>query len=237
VNNYHLARKGPFFIAAWVHRATGIYLVFMLALLSLVQLEAPYHGSALDSILAWMASVPLIFHALNGARLMLYEFYGRRDDKEMLYWVGAVSCLYLLVLAILAVSSNQSVSPFFFWLAACSLALVAACAIRARLRGLGHSLLWVLQRVTAALLLVLAPSFAMYVHLRPIGPQTGFQVAFVRGVYLLLLGSALYHAGYGLWSISADYLGSKVLRVITGAAVTLAMLAVGSAGVKILLTG
>jgi len=236
--NKYFTKKGPFFLVACIHRATGIGLVFILALQFVVQFEAPYHGIAVVSFLAWMASIPLIFHALNGARLILYESYGRRDDEQMLIWVLALSCLYLLVLTIIALSRDQAVSPFFFWLTALSLSLIAACAIRVRLQGLGHSLPWVLQRVTAALLLVLAPSLTIYIHLHPLeGAQRGFQLAFLRGVHILLLLSTLYHAGYGLWSIAADYLGSGIWRAISALAVFLGMLALGSVGMRLILSG
>lgn len=112
---------------AWGHRLTGIILVsyacFHVYTLSL--LETPSHydtkmqifSSPLFVFFEWLLAVPVIFHALNGGRLILYESFGNREDNAVIKWLSSFSALYLLFLGILMIAGNQSVSALFFWFA------------------------------------------------------------------------------------------------------------------------
>lgn len=42
-------------------------------------------------LLEWLLAVPVIFHALNGGRLMLYEIFGNRKDALVLRWALGLS--------------------------------------------------------------------------------------------------------------------------------------------------
>ena len=214
--------RGTFFLVAWAHRVSGILLVVLVGALCVFDVPVPYKGSAALSIVALLLAIPLAFHAFNGVRLILYEAYGRRDDHNMLGWVIALTSLYVLLLTLLIASGEQGVAPFFFWAIATAGGVVAACALRIRLKGLRHSSLWALQRISGGLLLFLGLAMAIYIHLTPLPyPDSallgrGFQEGCVRGVYLLALISALGHGGYGIWAIIGDYVGSKRARVGSG---------------------
>jgi succinate dehydrogenase hydrophobic anchor subunit len=126
VSLYAKTRGWPY-IMAWGHPLTGIILVsyacFHVYTLSL--LETPSHydtkmqifSSPLFVFFEWLLAVPVIFHALNGGRLILYESFGNREDNAVIKWLSSFSALYLLFLGILMIAGNQSVSALFFWFA------------------------------------------------------------------------------------------------------------------------
>ena len=66
----------------------------------------------------WALAVPVIFHALNGTRLILYEAFRIRKDAIMIRWVFVLSTVYVLTLAVFMLMGNQEVSPGFFWFSA-----------------------------------------------------------------------------------------------------------------------
>ncbi len=88
-------------------------------------LETPSHydtkmqifSSPLFGFFEWLLAVPVIFHALNGGRLILYESFGNREDNAVIKWLSSFSALYLLFLGILMIAGNQSVSalPRSLW--------------------------------------------------------------------------------------------------------------------------
>jgi succinate dehydrogenase hydrophobic anchor subunit len=65
---------------------------------------------------------------------------------------------------------------------------------------------------------------------------TGMQRHFTQVVYLGILVGALYHGGYGIWSLAIDYLSSRGLRISLGFLVTLVMIVFAWVGVRMILT-
>ena len=77
---------------------------------------------------------------------------------------------------------------------------------------------WKLQRISGAFLFITVPAYLLFSYLNP-GVADGARTAiarvqnvFIRVVTLTLADSALYHAGYGLFSIAADYASSRTVR-------------------------
>ena len=94
----------------------------------------------------------------------------------------------------------------------------AAYVVASRIWKKRHSVLWKFQRISGALLFITVPAYLLFSYLNPViadGARTGIvrlQNVFIRVVTLTLATGALYHAGYGLFSIAADYTSSGITR-------------------------
>ncbi len=224
---YAKTRGWPYIIA-WLHRLTGIGLTLILTIhiytLSSLQTPDVYNiktkivVSPICLFIAWFASLVVGFHALNGGRLILYEIFGRRGDEGMIRWVFGLSAAYAAMVGLMMIVKNQHVSAFFFWLVAFFFGVVAAYVVASRIWKKRHSLLWKLQRISGAFLFITVPAYLLFSYLNP-GEAAGsrgaiaqMQDIFTRLVALTLAAGALYHAGYGLFSITADYAPSPTVR-------------------------
>ena len=221
--------RGWHYVISWLHRFTGIGLVIILMvhMVTLSSLQTPnvYHAkmkvvvSPIFLFLIWASSLVVSFHALNGGRLILYELFGRRNDADMIRWIFGLSAAYAVMVGLLMIMNNQRVSAFFFWLMAFFAGTVAAYVVASRMWKKRHSVLWKLQRISGAFLFITVPAYLLFLCLNP-GEAYGAQEAiarmqnvFTRLVTLTLATGALYHAGYGLFSIAADYVSSPTVRV------------------------
>jgi succinate dehydrogenase hydrophobic anchor subunit len=181
------------------------------------------------AFLAWASSLVVSFHALNGGRLILYELFGRRNDAGMVRWIFSLSAAYAAMVGLMMVMKNQHVSPFFFWLMAFFSGAIAAYVVASRLWEKRHSVLWKLQRISGAFLFIAVPAYLLFSYLNPAqadgvqGAIVRTQNIFTRLVFLTLATLGLYHAGYGLFSIVADYTSSGITRAGITALIVLAM--------------
>jgi succinate dehydrogenase hydrophobic anchor subunit len=220
--------RGWHYVIIWLHRFTGIGLVICLMVsiyrLSLLQTPDVYNAEMkilawpILVFLAWTLSLVVSFHALNGGRLILYELFGKRNDAAMIRWTFGLSVSYAAILGLLMIMNSQSASAVFFWLLAFFAGVVTAYAVASRLWKSRHSVLWKLQRISGAFLFIPIPAYLLYLSLNPgVADEAQAAIArmqnvFVRIVYLALAASALYHSGYGLFSIAADYVASRAAR-------------------------
>lgn len=228
--------RGWQYVLSWCHRITGgilvLYLWFHLYTLSSLHTPEVYNwkmGIMFMPVIvffAWLSSIPVIFHALNGGRLILYESFGSRKDESTIRWTLYLCFVYVVILGILIFMENQTVSAVFFWLVMIAISLAAACGVAAKVWRSRHTLFWKLQRTTGAFLLVAVPAHLLFSHLNPsVAMEAATVIArmdnwFIKIVDLLLALSVLYHGGYGLFSITEDYIESRLARVlITGAIV------------------
>ena len=218
------------YVLSWCHRITGIILVLYLwfHLYTLSSLHTPEVYNWKMSIMfmpvivffAWLSSIPVIFHALNGGRLILYEIFGSRNDESMIRWTLYLCFIYVVILGILIFMENQTVSAIFFWLVMIVASLAAACGVAAKVWKSQHTIFWKLQRMTGAFLLIAIPAHLLFSHLNPsIAMEAQVVIArmqnwFIKIVDVLLALSALYHAGYGLFSIAEDYIKLRISRIV-----------------------
>jgi len=228
VLSWYAKTRGWHYIISWLHRFTGIELIIILMVhmyvLSSLQTPDVDHVmmkvivSPIFLFLVWASSLVVGFHALNGGRLILYELFGRRDDADMIRWIFGLSAAYAAMVGLLMVMKNQRVSPFFFWLMAFSLGAITAYVVASRIWNKRHSVLWKLQRISGAFLFITVPAYLLFSYLNPgeaDGAQEavlGIQNVFNRLVFLTLATCALFHAGYGLFSIAADYTSQGMTR-------------------------
>lgn len=192
----------------------------------------------LFTFLEWAIAIPVIFHALNGGRLILYEGFEIRNDKSMISYTLSLSFLYVALLGALMLMGTQSVSPVFYWLTMLIVSLTLTYGVISKLWKTRHSLSWKLQRITGAFLLVMVPAHLLFMHLNPsIGKEANIVIMrmqnwFIKIVDLGLIIVAFYHAGYGLISVARDYVSFRTFKLALTAMVIIVLAIVALAGIK-----
>ena len=228
VLSWYAKTRGWHYVISWLHRFTGIGLIIMLIvhMYTLSSLQTPDVDPAKIKVivspvflfLAWASSLVVGFHALNGGRLILYELFGKRSDEAMIRWTFGLSAAYAAMVGLMMMMKNQHVSTFFFWLMAFSSGAIAAYVVASRIWNKRHSVFWKLQRISGAFLFITVPAYLLFSCLNP-GEADGaheaiawMQNVFTHLVFLTLATCALFHAGYGLFSIAADYTSPGITR-------------------------
>jgi len=228
VLSHYAKTRGWHYVISWLHRFTGIWL-FVALMVHMVTLSSCQTPNVINTdmkiavqpifvFLAWASSLAVSFHALNGGRLILYELFGRRNDAAMIRWIFALSAAYAAMVGLMMMMKNQRVSALFFWLMAVFFGAIAAYVVASRLWNKRHSVLWKLQRISGGFLFVTVPAYLLFSFLNPGGADGAqgaavwMQNVFTRLVTLTLATMAFYHAGYGLFSIAADYTSPGITR-------------------------
>ena len=251
VVSFYAKTRGWPFVIAWLHRISGmlmvlyiwvhIYTLSFLATPDVYDAKMKLFGFFPFSFLEWLLAVPIIFHALNGGRLILYEIFGRRNDESMIRWVLGLSATYFLLLGLLMVMGNQAVSPIFFWLVIFMIGFIPSYVVASRIRNMAGSITWKLQRVSGAYLIVMIPAHLLFMHLQPaVGHEAAVVIArmqniFIKFIDLTLVVAGLYHAGYGLTAIIRDYLKSGLLQTGLTSLVVLIMAVFGWISIRLTL--
>jgi succinate dehydrogenase cytochrome b556 subunit len=249
---FYANTRGWAFILSWGHRITGLLLVlyvwFHLITLSALSNPQDYDAkmalfsSPLIVFFEWLLAIPVIFHAANGGRLILFEIYGYRDDTAMIRWLFVASAAYLSLLAVFMLLGNQSASPIFFWLTVFIIAVIGGYAFLARIWRLGHSQFWKFQRASGVFLLVMIPAHFIFMHLNPaVGKDSAVIIArmqsvFIKSVDLALVLAVVYHGGYGLFSIGKDYIASRPLQILMTFLFVVVMIWSAWIGLKVIIT-
>ncbi|MBW1862226.1 MAG: hypothetical protein JRJ02_07610 [Deltaproteobacteria bacterium] len=249
--SFYSRTRGWYYMISWGHRIAGILLVILLwiYIYSLTTLCTPSSFNVtvqasrpfIFALFQWILAIPVIFHAFNGGRLILYESFGNRNDEGMIRWVLGLSVLYMALLGLIMLMGDQSISEFLFWIFIFIIALIPAYMVATRIRNTEHSFFWKFQRISGAFLIVMVPAYLLFVQLNPLAGKDasvtimGMKNFFIKAVYLGLLVGALYHGGYGLWSIVSDYFSSRTIRTGVALLVTLVMLIFAWAGIRLCL--
>jgi succinate dehydrogenase hydrophobic anchor subunit len=226
--SYYAASRGWGFIMTWTHRIAGLILVLYM-LFHIYTLSALYEPAAfaskmkfvdnfIFSFFEWALSVPVIFHALNGARLILYEAFRIRSDPIMIRWVFLLSAIYVLTLSLFMLMGNQEVSPGFFWLIVAIGGVISSMIVYKRLWHTQNGILWKLQRVSGALLLPLVSGHMFFMHLNNrVGHGVDTILARisapgVKALDVAFVSLVFFHAGFGLYTIVGDYVEDSRIR-------------------------
>jgi succinate dehydrogenase hydrophobic anchor subunit len=248
ISVYVKTRGWPYLIA-WSHRLSGVVLIFYVCLhvytLSLLETPLQYNAkmmifsSPFFLFLAWLMAIPVIFHALNGGRLILYESFGNRKDNAVIKWLISLAAVYVLFLAFLMIAGNQNVSDLFFWLAMLVAALSMVYLVAKKIRHAAISWAWKLQRISGVFLLIMIPAHMIFMHLNPAaGHDAGVVIArmqsgFIKIVDAVLILTVLFHGGYGLLSVAKDYLNSRLLQRICAVVICGVLAVFGWLGVRL----
>lgn len=105
--SFYARTRGEAFVLSWFHRLAGIAVALFVWMHLLSSFTTPALYDTKIGLLA--LAIVLIFHSLNGGRLILYEVFGVRNDDSMIRWVWGLSLLYVLFLGLLMVIGNQEV--------------------------------------------------------------------------------------------------------------------------------
>ena len=241
--------RGWTFVIAWMHRIAGVLVALyaMVHIYTLSLLAAPNEYNAkmkifgffIFALLEWLLAIPVIFHALNGGRLILYEIFGSRNNGAMVRWVFGLSIIYVLLYALLMIMGNQFVSPVFFWLIIFIFSLCLVVLVTSKIWSSAGAAAWKLQRISGVFLLIMIPAHLLFMHLQPSAGHEAsvvinrLQSIFIKLVDITLVVAVLFHAGYGLISISKDYITSRILQTGLSLLIVFSLVVFGWIGVKI----
>lgn len=247
----YIHTRGWPYILAWWHRLSGIGLVVFLLvhIYTLNELFTPGIYEAKMKLLTlpfflflgWLLAAPVIFHALNGGRLILFENFGIRNDTFLIRCIIFLSIFYMSVMGLLMIMGNQSVSAVFFWLIVLAAGGVFASFLSSILRSRKHMIFWKLQRITAVMLIIMVPAHLLFTHLNLSMAHDSHVVTlrmhnwFIKIVDLILVLTILYHSGYGIFSITGDYLKAEISRTIVAGLIGLVMLFAAFFAVKLII--
>jgi succinate dehydrogenase hydrophobic membrane anchor protein len=160
----------------------------------------------------------------------------------MLRWVFGLSATYILLQALLIIMGNQSVSLILFWLAIVILSSCLVVPVTSKIWNIDGAISWKLQRISGAYLLTMIPAHLLFMHLQPgVGHEayvviTRMQNIFIKFIDLTLVIAVLYHGGYGLISISKDYIASRILQSGLSFLVVFVLAVFGWIGIRLTLT-
>ena len=118
---YIIKNYGIPYLYSWIHRITGIGLILFLwfHIHTLSYLSDPaefdlklerFNTLGLNYF-EWLLALPVIFHALNGGRLILYEIFSNRKEGLLATWVAGLTIIYSLILLLIMYVSNISIVP------------------------------------------------------------------------------------------------------------------------------
>ncbi|OEU49132.1 MAG: hypothetical protein BA861_07560 [Desulfobacterales bacterium S3730MH5] len=251
VSNYARSR-GWRFVMTWAHRIAGgilvLYVLFHTCTLSALHEPAVFASKMelfhtfIFRFLGWVLAVPVIFHALNGTRLILYESFRVRTDPTMIRWVFVLGAIYVLTLGFFMFMGNQEVSPGFFWLIIAIASAISSTILYKRLRHTQNGILWKLQRVSGAFLLPLVSGHMFFMHLNHRAGHdvdtilTRLSAPGMKALDFVFVSLVYFHAGYGLCTIIGDYVEDIRIRSGLRVLVIFVLGAFAYTGAKIILT-
>lgn len=224
-------------VYVWFH----IYTLSFLPCSTLYDAAMRFYGFFIFRFLEWTLAIPVIFHALNGGRLILYENFGSRNDESLIRWTLAIAFLYVMLLGTLMLIGGQNVSTGFYWLFMLVASLTLAYGVSSKIWANTHSLFWKFQRATGTYFFVLVPAHMLFMHLNYALAHDAntvimrMQSYFIKGVDISLAVAILYHAGYGVVTVFGDYIGSFLLRKSLTALAFLVMTLFAFVGIKLIL--
>ncbi len=249
---YYARSRGWGFIITWAHRIAGLILVLYM-LFHIYTLSALYEPATfaskmkfvdnfIFSFFEWALAVPVIFHALNGTRLILYEAFRIRKDAIMIRWVFVLGSIYILTLALFMLMDNQDVSPGFFWITVAIASAISSIIVYKRLWHTQNGMLWKLQRVSGALLLPLVSGHMFFMHLNHrVGHDVDTILARIsapgiKALDVAFVSLVFFHAGFGLYTIIGDYVEDSRLKKGLTVLMSFILCVFAYAGAKIVLT-
>ena len=213
----------------WAHRVAGLLLVLYMVfhVITLSGLTDParfaskmaFFDNFFFAFVEWALAVPLIFHALNGGRLILYEIFSIRQDALMIRWVFLLGALYTLTLGLFMVMGNQHISTGVFWLVIAMVSALLVVIVWRKVWPTQNAVLWKLQRVSGAFLLPMASGHMFFMHLNyEVGHDVNTILARMSGMGMkvidfLFVVTVFFHAGFGLNTIIGDHVADSRLRV------------------------
>jgi len=225
--SYYANSRGWSFLISWGHRLAGLTLVgYMFAhIYTLSLLFSPIAFDAdmkflhnfVFSFLEWCVAIPLIFHSLNGGRLILYELFHVRAEEIVIRFMIILGLIYIFIVGFFFIEEAQQISATLFWSITVTVSLIACFIILFKIWATNNSILWKLQRITGAFMFPMLIGHMFFMHMNYLTGHDSktilerIQSPFIKGMDLVFIVLLLFHAGYGLFSIIADYIKPGLL--------------------------
>lgn len=220
--SYYTTSRGWSFLISWGHRLAGLtligYMFVHIYTLSLLFTPATFDADMkllqnfVFSFLEWALAVPLLFHSLNGGRLILYELFHMRKDEIVMRSMIIIGLVYILIVGFFFVEESQQISVALFWSITVAISLIAFFIVLNKIWRTGNSILWKLQRITGAFMIPMLLGHMLFMHMNYLTGHDSrtillrMQNPFIKGMDLVFITLLLFHAGYGVFSIVADYI-------------------------------
>ena len=220
--SYYANSRGWSFLISWGHRLAGLTLVgYMFA--HIYTLSLLFHPAAFDadmkllhnfvfSFLEWCVAIPVIFHSLNGGRLILYELFHVRAEETMIRFMTIIGFLYIFIVGFFFIEEARQISAILFWSIAVIVSLLACFIVLFKIWATDNSILWKLQRITGAFMFPMLIGHMFFMHMNYLTGHDSqtilqrIQSPFIKGMDFAFIILLLFHAAYGLFSIIADYI-------------------------------
>ncbi len=232
VLSHYATARGWSFLISWGHRLAGLTLIaYMFA--HLYTLSLLFHPATFDAdmrflnnfvfaFLEWCVALPVIFHSLNGGRLVLYEIFRMRADELAIRSMVALGFIYIAIVGYFFIEEGRQISTTLFWSVTIAISVLALLVVLFKVWLTRNSLLWKLQRVTGAFMFPMLIGHMLFMHMNYLTGHDSktillrLESPFIRGMDFVFVIFLLFHAGYGLFSIIADYIKpGPLLKAIT----------------------
>jgi succinate dehydrogenase hydrophobic membrane anchor protein len=232
VLSYYVTSRGWSFLLTWGHRLAGLALVgYIFA--HIYTLSLLFNPAAFDAdmkfldhfvfaFLEWCVAIPLIFHSLNGGRLILYELFRVREEEMVIRSMALLGIIYVAVVGFFFIKEGPQIPATPFWSVTVAISLVALFIVLFKIWMTANSILWKLQRITGAFMLPMLIGHMLFMHMNYLTGHDSktillrMQSPLIKGLDIVFILFLLFHAGYGLFSIIADYLKpGSLVRALT----------------------
>lgn len=220
--SYYANSRGWSFLLSWAHRLAGLTLVgyifahiYTLSLLfdpATFDADMKFLDHFIFAFLEWCVAIPVIFHSLNGSRLILYELFHVREEELMIRSVVVLGFIYVLLVGFFFIEEGPQISATIFWSITNAISISALLIILFKIWTTRNSILWKLQRITGAFMLPMLIGHMFFMHMNYLTGHDSktilmrMQGPFIKGLDFVFIVFLLFHAGYGLFSIIADYI-------------------------------
>jgi succinate dehydrogenase hydrophobic membrane anchor protein len=252
VLSYYVNSRGWSFLLSWAHRLAGLtllaYIFAHIYTLSLLFNPATYDADMkfLDhfvfAFLEWCVAIPVIFHSLNGSRLILYELFHVREEELMIRFVVFLGFIYVMLVGFFFIQEGPQISATLFWSITSAISICAFLIVLFKIWATKNSVLWKLQRITGAFMLPMLIGHMFFMHMNYLAGHDSktilarMQSPFIRGLDLVFIVFLLFHAGYGMFSILADYIKPGALLKLLTVLIFLAMAVSAFFGIRIVVS-
>ncbi len=220
--SYYANSRGWSFLLSWAHRLAGLMLVgyifahiYTLSLLfdpATFNADMKFLDHFIFAFLEWCVAIPVIFHSLNGSRLILYELFHVRDEEPMIRSVVILGFIYAILVGFFFIGEGPQISAVIFWSITNAISICAFLVVLFKIWTTRNSILWKLQRITGAFMLPMVIGHMLFMHMNYLTGHDSktilmrMQSPFIKGLDFVFIVFLLFHAGYGMFSIIADYI-------------------------------
>jgi len=220
--SYYTNSRGWSFLLSWAHRLAGLTLVgyifahiYTLSLLfdpATFDADMKFLDHFIFAFLEWCVAIPVIFHSLNGSRLILYELFHVREEELMIRSVVSLGFIYVILVGFFFIGEGPQISATIFWSITNAISISALLIILFKIWTTRNSVLWKLQRITGAFMLPMVIGHMLFMHMNYLTGHDSktilmrMQSPFIKGLDFVFIVFLLFHAGYGIFIIIADYI-------------------------------